>query len=359
MNSLVGRHGGQIFHLPKEERDSILDFSININPVGLSPEGKAAMMEHWETDITRYPDTSCGDLVKALAKRYSIDPSFIMVGNGATELMYALLAVTQPKKVYIPAPSFSEYRFSAEFFGVEIEELPLEIGDTFHLPWESWVEKITDHSLIYVGNPNNPDGQLLLPQAFEALAHRAKETKSLLVIDESFVDFLGDAYSYRTACQHHEEVVIISSLTKFFAVPGLRIGYGLAHPRITEKWKKSVIPWHVNGPVQRYMEFALQDESYREQSVQFCRKERRRLSQELAAFKNIHVYSGTVNFILCQLRGKFNKVEEFQRKLNEFGIIVRNCGNYAGLDDSYFRVAVRREDENNYLIEVFRKVLMS
>lgn len=356
MTSLQSRHGGEIFHFAESIRDSMLDFSININPLGLSPVGKSHMLTHLETDILRYPDTECKDLLNALSLRYQIDSSCMLVGNGATELMYALLPVIQPKKVLIPAPSFSEYRLSAEAYGTPIEELSLEVNQQFQIPIEIWRGKIEQNSLVYVGNPNNPDGHILLPYEFETLLQRVNETNSYLVIDESFVDFLGDAYSYRQACKKNSHLIIISSLTKFFAVPGLRVGYVIASSELIKNVRKVMIPWHVNGPVQRYMVSALADRTYIEKSIKFCIKERRRLMQELSKIENIKVYPGSVNFILCQIQNKYKTAKELQDKLYDYHIIIRQCGNYKGLDETYFRVAVRNTSENNQLIDALRKV---
>ena len=115
------RHGGDIFKLPGGERDGFLDFSININPLGLSPKGKEALIRSWEKEVLRYPDMECRELISALANRYGMPDRMITVGNGATEIMYTLLRVLLPGKVYVPAPSFSEYRLSAESVNAKVE----------------------------------------------------------------------------------------------------------------------------------------------------------------------------------------------------------------------------------------------
>ena len=217
------RHGGDIFKLPGGERDVFLDFSININPLGLSPKGKEALIRSWEKEVLRYPDMECRELISALANRYGMPDRMITVGNGATEIMYTLLRVLLPGKVYVPAPSFSEYRLSAESVNAKVEEIPLSAKTDFKIPVEFFT-KIEPKSVVYLGNPNNPDGQILNEERLKQILPLVEKTQSYLILDESFVDFLGDSFSYRKLCLCHRQVIIVSSLTKFYAVPGLRIG---------------------------------------------------------------------------------------------------------------------------------------
>ena len=171
MNLAESRHGGDIFGFDDEEQENVLDFSININPVGLSPLGKKKLLKYLETDILRYPDIKCRSLIKALSLRYNMDESFISVGNGATELMYTILRVLTPDKVYIPAPGFSEYKLSAKSVGIEAVEFPLTKSSGFSVPVSMIISRMKSHSAIYLGNPNNPDGQCLSEKSFLSLIH--------------------------------------------------------------------------------------------------------------------------------------------------------------------------------------------
>ena len=197
MSIKSSRHGGDVFGLSEEEQDKVFDFSININPLGLSPEGRAALLAHWEKETLRYPDVECRALKKSLSIRYGIPEESMALGNGATELMYKLLELLHPKKVIVPAPSFSEYRLSAEAAGCPVDSFLLKADQGFALPLEEIEKKLLPHSLIYLGHPNNPDGQLLSPSDFEAVLRLAKKKESFLIIDESFIDFVGDDVSYR------------------------------------------------------------------------------------------------------------------------------------------------------------------
>ncbi len=356
MSLTESRHGGDIFGMSSEEQNKTLDFSININPLGLSPMGKRELFQFIETDILRYPDIKCRELIKALSNRYDMKEDCISVGNGATELMYMLLRVLKPKQVYIPAPGFSEYRLSAESVGADIIEFFLLPNDNFSIPVKEFVPKIKSNSVIFLGNPNNPDGQCLSEEVFSAIMETAAERNSFVIIDESFIDFLGDPYSYRHACKKYKNLIIIMSLTKFYAVPGLRIGCSFSSPDITDKLKDNLIPWNVNGPVQRYMVKALEDKMYQSDTIRYCADERKKMTEELQAITDIQYCGGEVNFILFRLIGKFKNAEELQEKLFPEHILIRQCGNYSGLDEKYFRIAVKTDEENKKLVKAFRKV---
>lgn len=356
MSIKSSRHGGDVFGLSEEEQDKVFDFSININPLGLSPKGRDALMAHWEKETLRYPDVECRALKKSLSIRYGISEESMALGNGATELMYKLVELLHPKKVIVPAPSFSEYRLSAEAAGCPVDSFLLTADQGFALPLEEIEKKLLPHSLIYLGHPNNPDGQLLSPSDFEAVLHLVKKKESFLIIDESFIDFVGDDVSYRRILVKETCGAVVMSLTKFYAVPGLRIGAAFLHPALAERLRDTLIPWNVNGLAQSYMTAAASDEDYIKGTRMYCQKERKTLSSDLAALDFIKVLPGSVNFILCQLIGKFETAGKLQKALMPYHIFIRQCGNYEGLDETYFRVAVRTEEENQILIKALGAV---
>lgn len=356
MSIKSSRHGGDVFGLSEEEQDKVFDFSININPLGLSPEGRAALLAHWEKETLRYPDVECRALKKSLSVRYGIPEESMALGNGATELMYKLLELLHPKKVIVPAPSFSEYRLSAEAAGCPVDSFLLKADQGFALPLEEIEKKLLPHSLIYLGHPNNPDGQMLSPSDFEAVLRLAKKKESFLIIDESFIDFVGDDVSYRHVLVNETCGAVVMSLTKFYAVPGLRIGAAYLHPVLAERLQDTLIPWNVNGLAQSYMTAATQDTDYIRNSRVYCQAEREKLSAALDALDFVKVLPGSVNFILCRLIGRYQTAEELQEVLMPYHILIRQCGNYEGLDETYFRVAVRTEEENRILIEALRAV---
>lgn len=351
------RHGGDVFSLSPSARNQILDFSININPLGLSPAGRRALEHFWEIETLRYPDVEDRDVTEALSRAYGMEKETIALGNGATELMYTLLRIARPSRVLVPAPAFSEYRLSAEAAGIRTDSFFLDRDHGFSLPLEDLKEKMTEGSLLYLGHPNNPDGCLLSPEDFHAIMERAQETGSLVVIDESFIDFVEGDRSYRSFCKKYPNLIVFMSLTKFYAVPGLRIGCSFASPEWTKRIRGALIPWNVNGPAQLYMTYAAGDREYIEKSRAFCRDERARFSRELSKLPELKVYPGAVNFILLRLTGSVKDAAVLQQRLLPYHVFIRQCGNYEGLDESFFRLAVRTEEENDRLLHAMKEVL--
>lgn len=356
MTLISYRHGGEVFSFSPEERNRILDFSININPMGLSPKGRKAIERFWEIETTRYPDVDARDVTGSLSECYHIPVGMIALGNGATELMYTILRILKPSKVLVPAPSFSEYRLSAKAASVPVETFYLKESEQFRIPVAEIISMMGKKSLLYLGHPNNPDGNLIEPQDFRDIMEAAVQKGSYVVIDESFIDFVDRDVSFRSFCTRYPNLIIIMSLTKFYAVPGLRIGCSFASEAITALIKKNLIPWNVNGPVQLYMTHAALDQEYILETRKFCREERQEFVKQLSLFHGLSIYPGTVNFILCRLTGGIKDSGELQELLRPHEIMIRQCGNYDGLDNSFFRLAVRRRNENKKLLDALRKV---
>lgn len=349
-------HGGEIFALDEAEREQILDFSVNINPLGLSPRGREAVLSYFDREAGRYPDASCRQVKNALAEHYGVPSSAVTCGNGATELMYALVRAVRPSAVYVPAPSFSEYRFAAEAGGVPVHSFMLDSKKGFSPADETFLETLPPHPMLYLGHPNNPDGQILPEDRFRRFAEAAGAKDGWLVIDESFIDFLGTEYSYAREIGQHPEVVILFSLTKFYSVPGLRIGAAFSSEAAAEALSRQLCPWNVNGPAQLYIAEAVQDGPYIEASRAYVREERARMEAALRQMPGLRVFDGTVNFFLLQLTDGMTGAG-LAEKLRPHHLKIRRCANYEGLDDTFFRVAVRKREENEKLLSALGKVL--
>lgn len=350
------RHGGDVFKYTKEEREKFLDFSININPLGLSPLGKKQIDLFWVRETLRYPDVEYRDLIQAIAKRYKVQEDSILVGNGATELMYAMIRALHPSKVIVPAPSFSEYRISATANQIPVISFPINL-ETGELPLGRINELCEENSLLYLGNPNNPDGSVLAPEVVKNILEIAADKKTILVLDESFIDFVCDDASYRNWVQRYDNLIVLTSLTKFYAIPGLRLGSGFFPKKLKTVISNQLIPWNVNGIAQLYMQDALMDFEYQEKSREFCEMERKRLVNQLREIPDLRIYNGVVNFILCRLvSGPIRTVEALEELLARENILIRNCANYESLDDTYFRICVHKPEYNDVLIKALKKI---
>lgn len=349
-------HGGDIFSFPKEARNAILDFSANINPLGMSPRGKAALEGAFEREAMRYPDIECRDMKQAIAAHYKVAADEVTCGNGATELMYAAMRALRPSVVYVPAPSFSEYRFAAKTAGIPVESFLLDKNKNFAPADESFLAALPKGAMVFLGNPNNPDGQLLSMGTFFRFVRAVEAAEGWLVIDESFIDFTEGQASFRDEVLRHPRVIIILSLTKFYAVPGLRIGISIAAPAVEKTLSHELCPWNVNGPVQLYITEAMQDEDYIEATRDYVEAERRRMRLFLSTHPALTVYDSTVNFLLLRIKAEGKDGAWLERELLPRGLHIRRCGNYEGLGEDFVRVAVRRTEENDRLIAALKEV---
>lgn len=349
-------HGGEIFALSEEERAQLIDFSVNINPLGLSPRGRAAVLSDFEREAGRYPDSECRELKQAVRAHYGVREESVTCGNGATELMYALVRALRPSAVYVPAPSFSEYRFAAEAASVPVHSFLLDRDRGFAPADLGFLSSLPMRPLLYLGNPNNPDGQILPKSLFAKFVSAVEARDGWLVIDESFIDFLDASASFRTEIDRHPQVVILLSLTKFYAVPGLRIGAAFSSPELARRLAGELCPWNVNGPAQRYISEALRDEPYIEASRAYVQEERRRMETALRDLPGLAVWEGSVNFFLLRLTDGRNGAALAQA-LRPHHLKIRECGNYEGLDETFVRIAVRRREENDRMLAALKEVL--
>jgi threonine-phosphate decarboxylase len=358
MSLECGGHGGDIFKFSHEKQNAIRDFSTNINPLGMSPLGWQALKKEEENIILRYPDILCRDMKKSLSIRLGISEQCITCGNGATELMYALMRILKPSRVYVGAPSFSEYKLAAESIHADVISFPLEQDQEFAVPISFFKKKMTAHSVIFIGNPNNPDGHILKEDEFSELLDLAERNDSFLVIDESFIDFLPDSFSYRYQLNQSDRLVILSSLTKFYAIPGLRAGYMISSKQLADAMAGELVPWNVNGLAQLYVSKAVLDTDYIARSRDYIKKENQRFSALLQSFSDVEKVWGSVNFLLLHLKKDALSGSGLQQNLLPLGFLIRKCGNFETLDDHWVRLAVRSEEEDNALIRCLRKAGM-
>lgn len=349
-------HGGNIYDA-RPAQGEWLDFSANINPFGLSATVRQAI----EKEIPRlvhYPDPSARALKQAIAEHYDVPLSGIVLGNGGAELFYVLFHSVRPERVLLPVPSFSEYERAAISAGAEIKYFPLREEDGFHLDEQALCEQMTVGDCLILGSPNNPTGQRVERKKLEAVLKEARRKNVLVIIDESFMDFCVDAadYTARHLAADYGSLVVVQSLTKFFAIPGLRLGFAVAPQTLAERMDASKDPWNTNLLAQAAGVAALADSAFQEQTFAWLENERDFMFRSLNALEGIKAYPPTVNFILLRLAPSWEGASAFCARMREEGILLRDCSNYPGLDDTFVRVAVRKREDNERLMEAFRRI---
>lgn len=355
-------HGGRLEEFARTHGhapEKILDFSTNTNLLlDLAPI-RDILRQSLEAAF-RYPDPTYGRLKEALAQRHGIRPENILPANGSTELLYLIARNCGAKKTLILAPAFSEYEAACRMESSDIAfETALEKDDfVFWRPEHIESVRLAKPAVVFVGNPNNPTGRLAAKDWLERLALACERQASLLVIDEAFMDFVSDGSkrSFAQRATRSPHILVLRSLTKFFCLPGLRIGYAVGHPRALEALAKLQPTWSVNGLAQEAV-LRLPDESVGPASRELPAI-RRRFQDELNALGGIKMYPSDVNFFLCRLDETIFERRRIDELLGRKGILVRYCSDFRGLEKGlYLRLAVRPARDNSVLIETLQEAL--
>lgn len=357
----VATHGGNLYAASRQRGSSfheILDFSANINPLGLSENIRQTLCDSLE-DIIHYPDVQAYAVKQEISQHYQVDIERITMGNGAVELMYVLCHILQPQKVLVTAPTFSEYQAAAKASHADIEYLYLSPQENFTINISELIQRLANVDIVFVCNPNNPTGTLLTNIQLEELLRVAAQHNTYVVVDESFIDFLpsDQPYTCRHLLANYSNLVILHSLTKFYAIPGLRLGFVLSNPELTRQLHLGKDPWNVNTLAQKAGVAALQDHIYQREGKTFLEKAKTELYEGLQSITGLHPYPPSVNFILVDIKNTGLTSKELVEAMAAYHILIRDCSNYPGLSAEYIRVAVKRPEQNLILLHTLKKVV--
>lgn len=350
----LSEHGGNIYTFAKQKKilpSSVIDFSANINPMGTSSKGETAVMAR-RAEWMHYPDPNNEELYAAITKRYGIPSDNCVLGNGAAEIIYALCRLKSFDKIIVSAPTFSEYAHGAQSVGLPIEVVYQKRECQFIFDTATILNCSTKESLIFLGNPNNPDGSLITKEQCEELLTNIDKS-SLLVLDESFIDFVGDEESCRPLLKKYDNLVILHSYTKFYAVPGLRLGAAYMCEALKRKMEVLLPAWSVSRPAQVYGATALLDYEYIENSRQLIRLEKERI---YALYKTLALWNPiqpSVNFMLLQFNGTPEMASKMVRTLENKFILIRDCSSYNNLEGIWYRIAIKTPQLNTILYNCF------
>ncbi len=346
-------HGGNCL------KQNIIDFSVNTNPLGL-PEGLENIISKNADCILRYPDPSSERLKRKLAALHDVCPGNIVVGNGSIELIYLIPRAFKIKKALIAVPTFSEYEFALKSNGSKPIFFNTSEEKDFKIDAVKIAGSLPRPGALFLCNPNNPTGSLLSKDEMLHLINLCKKQGVILIIDEAFIEFTEESSETLiiSSAVKNGSLVILRSLTKFFAIPGLRLGYAVGNKRMIAEIAKLQYPWNVNGPAQLAGESVLADKDYMDRTRVFVAKERQYMFERLNNIKTLKAYPSATNFILCKLQNApVQNSKELKQRLLCAGIHIRDCGNFRGLSNDFFRVAVRKRSDNSRLINSIETVL--
>lgn len=343
-------HGGDVYR-----RKGILDFSANINPLGMPPKVLEAALRGVH-ESGHYPDTKNQELTRAYAAFHGVSPRMIVFGNGAAELIRALALVRKAKRGGLVFPTFGEYEAGMKLAGTEIVEVDYADAKNGRLPEET--------GLVMLGNPNNPDGRVFSRGEICRLADLYPQTRFL--IDESFLPFAVDAEerSCIPVLETHGNLMVLRSFTKIYAMPGLRLGAILgADLEIISALKNFLQPWTVSRPAQEAGTAALAQTDFVKRTRDFLENERPWLAQNISAVPGVGIVLGSpANFLLFHARE--SRPHGLYAALLEKNIQVRDCGSFSGMrhlgaaagETGWYRVAVRSREDNRKLLAAMREV---
>lgn len=348
-------HGGNIYKKAKElgiDTEQILDFSANISPLGIPAPIKEAMIASLDGTIN-YPDPECTALREAIAGQHGIQPSHIACGNGGADLLYRLAFGLKPRKVLLPVPAFVEYEEALRAAGAEMVYAPM--GEEMRIPQKIEDQITEDIDLLILCNPNNPTGLLTSRTQILDIIKRAQQVQCRVMIDECFLEICQEEeeYSVIPYLETYSNLMVLKSFTKLYAIPGVRLGYLLSgEEQVIEKVNRAGQAWSVSHIAQCAGVAALQLTEYKREVIHVVAEELSYMKEELEKLP-LRVYDGKANYLFFRAPG----VSDLDKRLENFGIMIRNCSNYVNLGTDYWRVAVKSHEENKKLIEGLKKVL--
>lgn len=345
-------HGGDWAGYRAEFGRDALDFSANVSPLGL-PAGVAAAITAVLSTADRYPDPLCRALCAKLAEAEGVVEEHILCGNGAADLIFRLATALRPRRALIPAPTFAEYAAALHTVNCDITYYMLDEADDFALT-DAFIDAVTrDTDVVFLCQPNNPTGRITPLLVVERLLQRCAENGAVLVVDECFLDFSAEreALTVKAFLQKYPNLIILKAFTKLYAMAGVRLGYALcSDTELLDKMRAAGQPWAVSSLAQAAGMAALNETAYADAVRALVAEQRPMLAAGLRAL-GLRVIEGSANFLL------FRAPADFGQKLRKKGAVVRSCGNYAGLDDTWYRSAVRTERENRQLLSLMKEVL--
>lgn len=342
-------HGGDTVGFLEEYGMEPLDFSANINPLGMPETARqAAMQALGQAD--QYPDPLCRWLRRAVACREQVPAEWIRCGGGAAGLIFRLAFALRPRLALAIAPSFAEYEQALEAAGCQIRRWRLKPEDNFQLTEEILQALTPDLDLIFLCNPNNPTGRTIAPPLLARIGEKCRQNQIVLAADECFNQFLDqpDRHTLKNRLEEWPNLLIFKAFTKFYAMAGLRLGYCLcADGDLLDQMDRMGQPWEVSGPAQAAGLAALEDRDYEQKTRALIREQRAWLRQALAQ-EGFEAISGEANYLFFRA-----DVPDLAAKARRLGAMIRDCANYPGLETGgYYRIAVRGPEENRRLIQI-------
>lgn len=344
-------HGGNVDAWARSagvEVGELLDFSASINALGPPSSAREAFVESY-AEILRYPDPYGDKLKEALAERHGLSPAEVLIGNGSTQLIYLLCAALRPRNALIVGPAFSEYANALTLIGAKVASFNLSPDNGFQFSTKrlsaAWDK---DCDIVFLATPNSVTGQMIAKVEIEKVAHIALARKTMVVIDEAFVDFV-ETESIKALVRRNPYLIVLRSLTKYYALPGLRLGYLLGETGQVAELAAYQEPWSINGPALNVALASLKDSSFATKTERWLERERKFLFERLTALEGLHPLASRTNFLLVKIERSHGDALRLRSFLLQKNILIRACDTF-GLGVNHFRIAIKQRKDNQRLL---------
>jgi len=336
--------------------EDVLDFSVNTNPCVTNEMMSELLEKHGEKALI-YPEIDGNSLLDMLCENTGIEPDRMVLGNGAIDCLYRAMAALKPKTAVIVEPTFSEYRRSLELVGCDVYSLPYDVHkseEENELNLIGTLDKVKA-DLVVLCNPNNPTGHLYTQAFIDELLRRQRIHKGYLMVDESF-RFFEDIPSV-----YHKDawnLIVLTSLTKYYGIPGLRIGYLTTNHSLVEAIKKREMPWNINGVVLAVTKDLLKDKALKTSTKNWYKEEKAYLHERLSQLEGVEVLPTNANYFLCYCEDKTGtEINEVLLEGSQ-AMGVRNCASFTGLGDHDIRIGLRDHQANEMLMDALETMLI-
>ncbi len=349
----MNSHGANIFEIAKNEGieiKDIRDFSSNINPLGPSKKALDELKNNLNL-LSSYPDVDYVDLKKSISTYADCKSENIVLGLGSTEILKDAINFFAPKISMILSPCYSEYERELKKISSKIIEYNLEEKNNFKINLDEIIKIINEKKVEFLifANPNNPTGTILKSQEIEKILN---ETKTKILVDETYIEFTNrDVYSSTSLTKFYKNLIVVRGTSKFFALPGIRLGYALSsNEELLKYFKEKEILWQINSVAEICGKVMFSDEKYIDEVYEFIKSRRDYFYKEISKIKNLKAFESYGNFILVKIL-KGIDAGKLRQKLMEKGLVIRNCENFKNLDNSYFRFCILDDDANEKLLK--------
>lgn len=347
----------QIYHIKKSD---ITSFSANVNPLGISPKLRHTLSDRIDA-ITTYPDREYTELRQCIANYVNGDIANIIVGNGSTELISIFIQIKHPKKAVLIGPTYSEYEREISLGGGNSYYYPLDENKDFQINIDSLEKELKpDVDLLVICNPNNPTSSAILRKDMRKILDICKQRDIFVMVDETYVEFARDMDQITCIplTQSYNNIIILRGISKFFASPGLRLGYAVCgNTDLLEEINKRKNPWTINSLAEIAGQIMFTDEEYIQNTRSLISSERDRIYELLSKCNNIKVYPPKANFVLIKiLKDNITAMDLFEASIKK-GLMIRDCSSFPFLDNRYVRFCFMSPEKNNELLTILLDIL--